>query len=63
MAAPVKAVKTKVKKRPAETTTIVAGIVGVATLVGFHLTTEQAVAIVAVVAAVPAVVTFFRARG
>jgi hypothetical protein len=52
----------KAKQRPAETTTIVAGIVGVATLVGFNLTAEQATAIVAVLAAVPAVITFFHAR-
>lgn len=52
----------KVKQRPAETTTIVAGIIAAASLVGYHLTGDQAAAIVAVVAAVPAVVTFIKAR-
>lgn len=59
---PVAKTKAKVQQRPAETTTIVSGIVAVAALLRFHITQDQGAAIVAVVAAIPAVVSYIKDR-
>lgn len=54
--------KRTVKRRPAETATIVAAIVALLAAVGVNLTDVQYQALVAVIALVPAVVTWWKAR-
>jgi hypothetical protein len=58
-----KQVAAKVAERPAESATIVAGIIAVLAAFNITLTPTQYELVVAAVALVPAVVTYLRSKG